>query len=41
MKRFTNPQFKNDIFNKCENNADWEIEDALGNTQTLRKDSSI
>ncbi|CAI2365249.1 unnamed protein product [Moneuplotes crassus] len=39
--RFTNIQFKNDIFTRMEADQNWDITDALGVKQTLRKNSSI
>mmetsp|Transcript_4901 Transcript_4901/g.4153 ORF Transcript_4901/g.4153 Transcript_4901/m.4153 type:complete len:190 (-) Transcript_4901:33-602(-) len=36
-----NLQLKNDIFDKCTNDGNWEITDGLGNKRTLAKDTSI
>lgn len=40
-KKFNHNQFRDDILAKCEAAGDWEIEDGLGNNQTIRKNSSL
>lgn len=40
-KRFNIVQFKNDLIDKCQAAGNWEIEDDLGNKQTITKDSSV
>ena len=40
-KRMSAIQFKNDILDKCDAAADWQIDDALGVKKTLSKDSAV
>lgn len=41
FKGFSVIQFRDNMLNKCDAAADWEINDALGGTQILAKNSSV